>query len=464
VKPGWVLGIILAGLVALRFALFNEYLTFGTDMGSYLMTRTWLIGQDVVGSNTPHFRPPLIGLLLLPFTTLWGDLNGGKVLSLLLSVLPAIPFYFLVKLYVRPWIAVLAALVLVINPQNALNASLNQITLPAMSLAIWGMYVIAKLQRGEGKPWHLIPPVFLLVGLNQTMSGLFAIMAATFFLCCPSRRLFKGLATAFGLSLVWLPFYFSTMPLANGLYLPGMAFGIIPRWTTLAFFLPVLILSLFFPKKLFPWVIVALVLAFLAQLIVPEETFINIFTRGMRFVSTFTILACAMGLDWLVEKYRISYKYIVAVALVLLSSANLLWFDTFRHWADHYWVISPDTLAAVEWLDNSPADAKVLTYPEALGWYVGGMVPRRWAGVDGEGTPLKAYAKTQEAFDASMGWDGAPTPALLKEENITYLVIDRSHWQTFDNDGTGWTNLDIMPWFKKEAQFGSVGIYRVEAE
>ncbi len=464
-KPGWVLGITLAGLVALRFALFNDYLTFGTDMGSYLMTRTWVLGQDVMGTHTPHFRPPLIGFLLVPFTTIWGDLNGGKVLSLLLSVLPAIPFYPLVKLYVRPWIAVLAALVLVINPQNALNTSLNQITLPAMALAIWGLYELEMIRRG-GKPWHLLPPVFILVGLNQTMSGLFAIMAAIYFLCCPSRRLFRGLATAFGLSLVWLPFYFSTMPVANGLYLSGHAFGLIPRWTTLAFFLPVFTLFLFFPKKIFPWMVVAMVLTFLAHFILPEEAANNIFTRGMRFISTFTILALAIGIEGIWAKLaslRLT-RFVPALAIFILSWANLNWFDTFRQWADEYWVISPNSLAAVEWLENTPKDAKILTYPEALGWYIGGMVPRKWAGIDGKGIPLKAYAATQEAFDASMGWNGLATPALLKQENISYLVIDRSHWQTFDNDGTGWANLDIMPWFKKQARFGTVGVYKVEAE
>ena len=463
-KPGWVLGIFLVGLVALRFALYNDYLTFGTDMGSYLMTRTWVLGQDVMGTHTPHFRPPLIGILLVPFTTFWGDLNGGKVLSLLLSILPAIPFYFLAKLYVRPWIAVLAALILVINPQNALNASLNQITLPAMSLAIWGLYEMVKLQKEDGWPWRLLPPVFLLVGLNQTMTGLFAIMAVTFFLCSPSRRLFKGLAMAFVPSLIWLPFYFSTMPIANGLYLSGMSFGIIPRWTTIAFFLPVMILAFIFPKKLYPWWIIAMVLTFFAQFILPEEAVNNVFTRGMRFVSTFTILAGAIGLDWLVDKYHMSYKYLLIIALVSLSTANLLWFDTFRYWANLYWVISPNSLAAVEWLENTPKDAKVLTYPEALGWYIGGMLPRKWVGIDGKGEPLKAYKATQDAFNASMGWWESPTPALLVEENINYIVVDRSHWQSFDNDGTGWANLDIEPWFVKQADFGPVSVYKVEVE
>ena len=469
-KPGWVLGLFLAVLVLLRFTLFNEYLSFGSDMGSYLQTRNWVLGLDPIGPTTPHFRPPLIGIFLVPFTTLLGDMNGGKALSLLLSIAPAIPMYFLARIYVRPWLAVLAALALVLNPQNALNSALNQITLPAMAFAIWGLLVMAKLQRGEGKPWHLAPPVVLMAGINQTVSGIFALMALAFFLTSPSRQLARALGLATVACLPWLWFYLPSTPIANGHFVPGANLNIIPQWTTLLLFVPVFLVFLLSPRQMLPWWAVALILTFAAQIVVAEEAINNVFQRGMRFVSIFTILALAITAEILSGKVAALKLRLQRVAvlplLALLVWGNSLWFSTFRNLADYYEFITPDSLQALNWLkDNTSSEAKILAYPEALGWYIGGVVPRKWAGISGRGTALAAFARVNEATITAMGWPGAGPgagPGALGQEGIDYVVVDRNSWQTFN--GPDWEALDTFPWFVKEAQFGTVGIYRLEAE
>lgn len=465
-KPGLALGLLLLALVVLRFTLFHEYISFGSDMGSYFQTRNWVLGQDPIGPTTPHFRPPLMGILLIPITAILGDMNGGKALSLLLSIAPAIPMYFLIRLYVRPWLAVLAALALVLNPQNALNTALNQITLPAMSFAIWGLYVLADLHQGRAKLWHLAIPVTLTAGVNQTVAGVFAIMALSSLAVAPSWRVARALGLAALSCLPWLWFYLPSIPFANGHFVPGGNWAIIPQWSTFLLFLPVIVVFLFYPKNLYLWSAAALSLTVLAQIAPPEEALGNVFSRGMRFVSIFTILALAIAAETVWHKVaalRLKPLPVVAVGLLpLLVWANVLWFSTFRTLASHYNFITPDTLQALKWLEkNTPPEAQVLAYPEALGWYIGGTVPRQWADIPGRGSALPAFELINKAMVAAMGWPGAngADASLLVAEGVDYIVVDRNSWQTFN--GPGWEGLDSQPWFEKQAQFGTVGIYRL---
>ena len=81
----WLL-LALAGLFLVRLSLMNDYLGFSADIGSYLMTRNWILGNDLP-MPTLHIRPPLIAVYLLPFTETLGDLEGSKVAALFSSVL-----------------------------------------------------------------------------------------------------------------------------------------------------------------------------------------------------------------------------------------------------------------------------------------------------------------------------------------------------------------------------------------
>src|SRR3972149_5561325 len=231
-----------------------------------------------------------------------------------------------------------------------------------------------------------------MVGFNQSVSGVFGIMALTFLLVAPSRRLALALGLAALSYLPWLWFYLPSLPFANGHFLPGASFGIIPQASTLLLFLPVLILSLLYTKKMHPWWAVALSLTFLAQIVTAEEALNNVFSRGMRFVSIFTILALAIATEAFVTKafwdfprsakgsfVRHAPKALPVMLGLILSLSiwgNALWFSTFRTLADYYEFVTPNSLQALHWLEeNTPTEAKVLAYPEALGWYVGGAGP-----------------------------------------------------------------------------------------
>jgi hypothetical protein len=104
----------LAITFAVRYCTVAQHLDMGHDIANYLSTMNTLFGGDVAGFGLN--RPPLIGLVLKPFTLVSGDLAGVKVLGVLLSLGLGIPFYLLARRVCRPWIAVVITLLFVFTP------------------------------------------------------------------------------------------------------------------------------------------------------------------------------------------------------------------------------------------------------------------------------------------------------------------------------------------------------------
>jgi len=80
---------------AVRYCTVAQHLDMGHDIANYLSTMNTLFGGDVAGFGLN--RPPLIGLVLKPFTLVFGDLAGVKVLGVLLSLGQGKTFYLLAK-------------------------------------------------------------------------------------------------------------------------------------------------------------------------------------------------------------------------------------------------------------------------------------------------------------------------------------------------------------------------------
>ena len=464
-KPLLALSTALLGLVVFRLTLLDSYLAWGSDMGSYLLTRNWVVGQDQGGTIVGHFRPPLYGILLLPFTTIWGDLMGSKVLAVLLSVLPGWAMFYFARRYVRPWIASVAGLALVLIPQNAWTTALNQITHPAMALTIWAFAELIRIQRKEIALWRLLPPTFLLVGMNQTSSGILAIVCIIFLLCYREWRMVKAIGAAFGASLFWFPFYIPAIPGYSGLYVSSFMVAALPEFSSRLHLLLLAPFASLFPRQMYPWWIIALVLTIGAQFVVAEAALNSVLWRMTRYIPIFTILAGAIGADKVFSlfKYIAIKRATFALALPLVIFANVYWLGEFHRQAQHYQFVKADSLQAIAWMDtNTPQNAYVLAHPEALAIFIGGMTQRPWAGTSGRGTALKVYAPMGNALITAMGWHGVePSPIPLVDSGIDFIVVDHSTWQSLNDGGAGWRNLDVHPWFHKQAQFGTVDIYKV---
>jgi len=453
-KPWPVLLLCLAAIAAFRTALvWHSYLAFGSDMGSYLMTKNWILGQDPNGIQLAHFRPPLIGVMMVPFTVLWGDLMGSKILWLLLSVTPALGMYVLAKRFVQPWLAMGAALAIVLLPMNARLTTLNQISLPAMALALWGLAELVDASRGAwgaGSWWSLVAlPVFLLAGLNQTTMGMFAILAIVFVSFNGNKGYTLRILGISGLvSLPWLWFYQTNIPIVSGLYTPGAPlWNIMPNFTLWWWLLP-LGFGLVLPK-LRPIAVLGIVALGLGQVVIPETAIVAILDRMARYVPVFGLLVSfglleeAMRRGWWVLRWQ------NALALpIMVVGLQLMWLGAFHESASRFNFVTPNTLMAMEWLkQNTAPDAKVMAHPDALGWYVGGYAQKRWAGTSGRGEPQRAYKALDNAFVVSMGWKQGNPYDLRDKQGVDYLLIDRASWQTVNDDRQGWVGLTLLPWW-----------------
>ncbi len=447
--------------------LFNgPHIIYGSDSGSYLITLKWLTGHAPWAGESEHWRPPLMGLLLLPSTWALGDLAGSRFVALTLSTLPGFGAYYLARQFnVSAWWATLAGLVLMLLPLSAQTTATNQITLPAMALALWAFVAMIQIADGKGRIWHLAPPVFLLVGLNQTTTGVFGVMALTMLLIAPHRwRLFKALVLAGLAASAWAWFYWTAIPGGALLYNPdALPLMALPSPRTILLWLPIFLLFLLRPREravgyLFVTGTVLMVLAHVALNNVPIN---NVFDRGIRVLSGLTAVSIALlayhGWEYVrAHKGKAIQIATVGAAALVLAGAAVFWHTTFNQWASRFNFVSQDSLAALQWLKaETPKETKVMAFPDALGWYVGGIGERNWVSYKGMG--VARYVPEDNAFACAVGWASTCNPAALAEEHgIEYLVIDRSSWQgTLGN----WDRLEYATWVTAVRTWGAVSVY-----
>ncbi len=91
-SPSLVLAVCLTIVLAIRCCSVLRHHDMGCDMATYLATIIRFFGQDPTGFGLD--RPPLIALPLKVLALVFGDLNGVRLLGILLSVAIGIPFYF----------------------------------------------------------------------------------------------------------------------------------------------------------------------------------------------------------------------------------------------------------------------------------------------------------------------------------------------------------------------------------
>lgn len=460
------LGALLLTLTRLALLFSGPHLVYGSDSGSYLITLKWLTGHAPWAIESEHWRPPLMGLLLLPSTWALGDLAGSRFVALMLSTLPGFTAYYLARQFnVSAWWAALAGLVLMLLPLTAQTTATNQITLPATALALWALVAMIQIGEGKGRIWHLAPPVFLLVGLNQTTAGVFAIMAVTMLVLARDRwRLVKALALATLAASAWAWFYWTAIPGGTQLYNPdALLLMALPSPRTILLWLPIFLLFLLRPREravgyLFVTGTVLMVLAHVALNNVPIN---NVLDRGIRVLSGLSAVAIALlayhGWEYLHAHKSKAVQFATAgAAALILVGAGVLWHTTFNQWASTFNFVSADSLSALQWLKSeTPKDTKVMAFPDALGWYVGGLGERNWVSYKGMG--VARYVPEDKAFACAVGWtaDCDPT-ALARNHGIEYLVIDRSSWQaTLGN----WDKLDYATWVREVRTWGQVSVY-----
>jgi hypothetical protein len=207
----------LATIFALRWVTVRQHIDMGQDIANYLGTMNTVFGEGVRGIGLD--RPPLIALPLKLFTLAFGDLNGVKVLGVLVSVGIGVPFYLLAKRLCRPWIAVAVTILFVATPAYADMLSWGYITMFAIFFILFTLHFFLLLLEKPSKANIFLTGLFasFVVGSHQLslvfFLSLFVIFIVALLLFNRKALLenYKpvGMAIAVGfiLSLPYLPIY-----------------------------------------------------------------------------------------------------------------------------------------------------------------------------------------------------------------------------------------------------------------
>lgn len=464
--PAVVLSLPVFAIFLIRLPLVNDYMSFTSDMGSYLMTRNWVLGNDPTGQMPGHFRPPLVGAILVPFTWAWGDLVGSKLLAILSSVLFVVPFFFLAKRFVSPWVAFFASLVLISLPMYAQLLAGGYLALLAYGLLLLGLLAIIEIKAGRWRWWTLPPIIVLLAGLNQTTAVLFGITGGLLLLSSRGPNTVKAMfAMAVGvlLSLAWLPFYWLHTPGNNPLLFDAPHFlNSLPNLEAIGSASLILVAFLVVPRRMFPFVLPTLALLLMAQYTSADAGINNLLQRTHYILLMIATLGAAVLVDTLVKglplRLQQSLLVITVTGLVFLQMS---WFTAFHYNAERINMLTAANLAALDWIrDNTPPDAKLYVHPNGLGWYVGGLVPRAWSG-SWNGKAPRGFLEEQLAFNCAVGWKNDCDPYALRDlHGNDYILVDRSTFQLVRGKPEGgWAITAGVPWLRSVFEKGSVNIY-----
>ena len=475
----------MALLFVLRYPIAGEHYGFSADSGSYLQTRWWVLGQDNIGVQPMHWRPPLIGIILVPVTALLGDLQGSKLLALLSSVLIAAPvFVILRERGVRPWLALLASVVAAIQPAlggMTTGGYLSMLAAVPLLLGIhWldqAMYAVLNAESPKAPAFKAAACAFLVAGLNQTMTALFVVavgivLAVNLVRAYQAVGWYKPFRGAY-----WVMFGVAALsgvamlPWVIGFMIPAMASGyyyadepwlwvaeapgaFVALWVGMAF-------VLWRPL----WGVLVLAFAVMALFGSTNIAFNNVLHRA----GVWTPLFCTIGLALILEGLRARLpehwqKKAALAGLALLATVlvfgNVLWMQSARATADGVEMLTADQLAGIDWIKgNTTAEDVVYTHPSGAGWWVGGLANRAWIG-SWYVAPVVA-ADQQQAFYCAMGWRAGCDPYELRDRyGVTVLLFDTSSWQTIRTaPQPGEWNLD-QPWFAEQVHYGEVSILR----
>jgi len=440
-------------VAVVRFTLLDDFLAYTSDMGSYLMTQNWVTGDDPTGHKLFHWRPPLIGILLVPFTAAFGDLPGSKLLAILSSAAVVPAGYWLAReLGIRHWIALIAALVMGMGP------TFGQETAGGYLVVLAAAFVLAIMAAGiritESRPGAAFAFVVLswvLAGLNQTAVPLtvFAVAAMTVprlgSMGQQARREWAAAVTVACVAcVVWIPFY----AVHGGLFLipdAPLLFAT-PRFE-ISFLVAAVAVAAAFAYTRAPdgqrlvWPLVGL--WFMSSLSSSEIVLNNVLHRAEILIWPLAIAQVFAAHDSRWNDLGREYRVLIAASFLLMAASGwAVWQARFSTVGNALDMVTPDNLAAVEWIgENTPADAHVYAHPMGLGYYVGALSPRMWTGSWG-GLPPAALQGPYHAALCDFGWERC-APGQLVRLGITHVLIDKSSFQTHgDMHGYGWGALD----------------------
>ena len=393
-----------------------RHLDMGQDIATYLSTMHTFFGHDVAGVGLD--RPPLIALLLKPFTLALGDLTGVKVLGLLLSVLIGIPFYLLARRISPPWIAVATTILFVFSPGYSNMLSWGYITMTGILFVLLTLHFFLLVLEKPSKQNMILTGLStsLIVGFHQLSLAFFIpmILILVGALLLFSRRTLLGnfrpavAAFAIGviLSIPYIPIYLRLLSWESS---PSSSATVsitpLAQVSTELLHLPylwgfVLALALAIIALKWTWqqnrniaitIAVTLLYSLVLSLFLLPAPFAELNRRAHYFLYAPLWLTAGVVLShlwaWRTTLLPGLIRWLprvsaIAIIAALLSANIVASQRQLQSGPDYFGYLDESRWDAVQWIrDNTPQGAYIATYPEALGWWVEAEAARRVANV-----------------------------------------------------------------------------------
>jgi hypothetical protein len=442
--------VVVAGVcIRLLFMAFHKGM-WGVDGGAYLLSRNWVLGNEPTG--TDFTRPWLApGYLLVPFTAALGDDWGIRIFHIFCLLPMMVPFWMLARQMLTPWQSVFATACVMMGwmlTEMFTAGALPMLGFCALFFAMWGI-----LKLAQGWQWRYTLAVTLGIAfipyLNQTTVGIAAYVlpvwmlgiglfarSTSFFTFL--KRLALPLIAAVVLAIPAYPFYFEVAPGSGLLRYPG---PLVTHYTlgNAAWYegASLLIAGVFCIIRgrgaIRALSLLMLVCIPISCLVSFDESVMNIFYRT-RYLQTFFFFICAIyGACFWVQRYpewKGFLKPVAATMTVVLLLGHLLILHTESKVER---MVTPQTAAAIEWINSQPDSGTVVTNSYSLSLYVSALTQRKsaWSQVF---DPPPAYAQQHKDVVCIFGWmEQCDVDASLGRLGASYLLVDRT-WPSYSEE------------------------------
>jgi hypothetical protein len=437
-KPSLPFAILLASLAILfvvRSCVVAQHIDMGSDIATYLSTMNTFFGHDVAGVGLD--RPPLIGLILKPFTMVLGDLAGVKTLGALISVAIGIPLCFLAKRTCRPWIAVAVSLVFVLMPAYSDMLTWGYLTMFGMFFIMLTLHFLLRILEEPSKLNVFLTGLSasFVVGFHQLSLAFIVPLSLLLFVALlgfnrPNvirnyKPLLAAVAVAVALSVPYIPTYLKLLrlqaPAVSDVPLISLTpmtrvqasldLKVDPAWVPwllgILFLVPLAAVTLRSTWHKDRNMVILLLVAFFYSLALILFVFPPPFRELNRRAHHFMYIPL-----WLLVGLSVSYLWswrtvcrrnmphwlpkllVVALILVLLSTTALTSWRGLQRGLDYYGYLDDARWDAVQWMRESTSkESSVAAYSETFGWWIEAEAGRRTATVTNRDTVPLNYLK-----------------------------------------------------------------------
>ena len=492
----YFIAILLVGALGLRLYLVLSHPGhLGVDGGAYLLSRNAVLGDEPTGVGFP--RPPLApGWLLVPFTSLFDDDVGYKLFSVVGSLAPAVPFFFLARRHLPRYWPALAVAFFLVDLMHGEMIVTGVLPLIGFGLLTTAILAISHLVGRWSGPWAitLAAAIAFIPYVNHTTAGIAAIVLPVYFLALlvwrgpPTRTdtqpghlsrstvLGRVAIPAIAGGLVGagaLPWYVDVLPITGELSYPGRLVYL-DGWGTFAWWQFALALPLGYwlaryargDYRLQALGVVTVLLGVFCVLLSTDESIINIFYRSRYLLA----VPMWIGLIWVVYRYWWPavvppIATIATVAVLGLFAYGYVW--QFHGQARYSDMATPDVVAALE---HIPArDPGVITNGYTLAHWVAALI-KTPTSFTFTWVPPANYRAMNEGVSCILGWrPGCDVGYWAARLPAEYVLLD-TRFPYYNERAPAiygapvddpWAPARTVPWLDLQFSRGTVLLYKV---